>query len=307
MKVSIRLLFLALVFCAFAWTAEAQEYPFYEYSFSGGEEISGQENSERDVESESLALESIPGSEMAGSPLPSIENREAAEGPLPKSTLDEPSKGTTAIPISVAEPDVDRADGKSGTTARNATTTEDPLDRLLSACGLWFLLGLFLCVIVKAFGAPAPFKDGSDAFAGLLWTVGAPVGFVAFWFFSESRAWRIGGYVLVLLSVASLYQFLVRPIVENLTDPKRFLGILVGRIGAACIILPIVVLFLGLKFMTIPLARTNVIGDRDPKKRVYKWEADEIKRKTSAYQSVVSGLFGTLIWPLLFQKSRDIG
>ena len=307
MKVSIRLLFLALVSCAFAWTAEAQEYPVYEFSFPGSEESSERDKSEWNVESDSPALQPTHEIKTPKNPLPVTVDDEATEDSLPKSVSDGPREGASHLSLSEAESDVDRSGGKSGTTDRNATTTENPLDRLLSACGLWFLLGLFLCVIVKAFGAPAPFKDGSDAFAGLLWTVGAPVGFVAFRFFSESRAWRIGGYVLVLLSVASLYQFLVRPIVENLTDPKRFLGILVGRIGAACIILPIVVLFLGLKFMTIPLARTNVIGDRDPKKRVYKWEADEIKRKTSAYQSVVSGLFGTLIWPLLFQKSRDIG
>ena len=307
MNACARFVVLAGMACFCSLPTFGQEYPVYEYSFPSeatfvadapDDSNAGANPAEGRFRLEGEQPEPVPystnGAEITQEPTT----------PRDWKTNEEPLTNTNALPRSVPGFENEDSNPDNGNGNETSAGQEKPLDRLLSLCGLWLFLGLGLCVIAKAFGAPAPFKDGSDAVAGLLWTVTAPIGIVALRYFHFSNAWRIGGYVLSILSVASLYYFLVQPIVANLNDPKRMVGLLVGRIGAACIILPVVVLFVGLKMMTIPLARTNVIGDRDPKKRIYKWEADEIRRKSAAYSSVVSGLFGLLIWPLLFQNNR---
>ena len=307
MNACARFVVLAGMACSCALPTFGQEYPVYEYSFPDEATFvadapfdghAGADSDADQLQHECEQPEMVPFS---------TKGEECAQKPTTPQDWknnEEPSTNTNPLPRSESSFENEDSNPFNGKGNETSAGQDNPLDRLLSLCGLWLFLGLGLCVIAKAFGAPAPFKDGSDAFAGLLWTVATPIGIVALRYFHNSTAWRIGGYILSISSVASLYCFLVQPIVANLNDPKRMVGLLVGRIGAACIILPVVVLFVGLKMMTIPLARTNVIGDRDPKKRIYKWEADEIRRKRAAYGSVVSGLFGLLIWPLLFQNSR---
>ena len=218
MNACARFVVLAGMACSCSLPTFGQEYPVYEYSFPSEATFVADSPDNSNTGANLAAGGFQIGGEQPEMVSFSIKGEESASKPtMPPDWNNSEESSTNTNPLPQAESGFKDEDSNPVNGNENETPVgrDNPLDRLLSLCGLWLFLGLGLCVVAKAFGAPAPFKDGSDAFASLLWTVAAPIGIVALRYFHDSNAWRIGGYVLSILSVASLYYFLVQPIVGS--------------------------------------------------------------------------------------------